>query len=103
MRLSEIEARDMHAHEDDNPVVETERTLCLIRYTYKDGSVGWRTHDRYLTPYEQDCYEEAYELGVKSYEAQLANLRTNAKAGRDQAFADGVFVAAQAAYTRGPR
>ena len=95
MRLSEMDARDWNEHEPENPVVETETSEYLTRYTYKDGSIGWKACDRYLTDTEQDAYGEAYEMGRRSNETQMANLRANAKAGRDQAFADGVFVTAQ--------
>ena len=98
MRLSEMDARDWNEHEPENPVVETEQGECLARYTYKDGSIGWKARDRYLTDTEQDAYGEAYELGVKSNDVQMANLRANAKAGRGQAFADGVVVTAQTVY-----
>ena len=97
MRLSEMDARDMHTYEPETPV-ETERSEHLRRHVYKDGHIEWERLPHDPVGYEQDCFEEAYEMGLKASDAQLANLRANAKAGRDQAFADGVFVTAQTVY-----
>ena len=86
--------------EPETTECEAERSEHLTRRTFKDGHIEWERLPHDPVGYEQDCYEEAYRLGQESNDRQLANLRANAKAGRDQAFADGVFVTAQAAYTR---
>jgi len=65
VKLAEQEARDMvgEGREPENPVVETEKGERLTRETFKDGTYGWRLATGWLTDYEQDRCEEAYEMG----------------------------------------
>jgi len=55
MRQTEID--------DSEEVKTTEQGEQLTRWTYKDGEIGWKLSDRFLTDYEQDSYEEAYQMG----------------------------------------
>jgi len=87
--------------EPDDPI--TEESEHLVRRMFKDGHVEWERKAHDLEGYDQDCYEEAYEMGQKSIEQQMQNLRENAQAQLLQAKADGVFIAATTAYERGKR
>lgn len=78
--------------EDDNPdciVAEEVRSEHLIRRTFKDGHIEWTRLPHDPVGYEQDCFEEAYEMGQKS--------------SHEESFAAGVFAAARTAYTREAR
>ena len=96
MKLAEMEARDMcnEGQEPINPIVETEVGETLTRYTYKDGSIGWKPKQAYLSESEQDTYEEAYDMGIKAARQQVENIRQNA-------YGQGVIDAARTAYGRG--
>ena len=95
---------DLHDDEDANPIVETQQGALVGRYTYKDGTFGWvRWHGRSMSHYEQDQLEEAYDLGRKSIERQMQNLRQNVQAQVLQAKADGMFITARTVFERGKR
>jgi predicted secreted Zn-dependent protease len=81
----------------------TEESEHLVRRMFKDGHIEWERKAHDIEGYEQDCYEEAYELGQKSIEQQMQNLRQSVDARVLQAKADGVFAAATTAYERGKR
>ena len=66
MRFEEAEERDFHGEgEDHNPLVTTETNGELTRWTYADRSVGWKLRNRFLADYEQDQFEEAYQMGAQ--------------------------------------
>ena len=94
-RLDKLDALHM-PDVDDNPVVETEQGEYLTRYTFKDGSAGWKGRTAYLCDAEQDTLEEAYDMGVKAARQQVENIRQNA-------YGRGVIDAATTAYERGKR
>ena len=88
---------------DDNPdcvVVEDTRSEHLIRRTFKDGHISWERLPHDPVGYEQDCFEEAYQLGLKAFDAQLRNLRANMKDALSEAQGRGAFQAAVTAYER---
>ena len=97
MRLDEMEARDMHTYEPETPV-ETESSEHLRRHVYKDGHIEWERLPHDPVGYDADVLEEAYELGQKSNDRQLKNLRANMKDALTQAQANDVFVTAQTVY-----
>jgi len=101
-RMDKLDALHM-PDVDDNPVVETERSEHLVRRMFKDGHIEWERKAHDVDGYEQDCYEEAYDMGQQSIERQMQNLRQNMDARVLQAKADGVFIAATTAYERGKR
>jgi len=78
--------------EPDDPILEESEHL--KRKLYKDGHVEWERKGHDLDGYDQDCYEEAYELGQKSMDEQLKNMR---------AYSRGAFDAAQAIAGKGAR
>jgi hypothetical protein len=66
MRLTEMDARDMHPDvEPDNPVVTKETGDVAARLTYKDGTVTWELRGHKPDEVQQDALEEAYELGFQ--------------------------------------
>ena len=97
-RMDQLDA--LHMTEDDNPVVQTEKGEYYTRYTYKDGSIGWKAHNQYLAQCDQDGCEDIYELGVKSIAVQLKNLRENMQGALIEAQAKGAFQSAVTAYER---
>ena len=68
MRLDEREAKDIHDENDDNPVVTTETNGDVTRFAYEDGSTGWKLRNGFLADYEQDRYEDIYQMGRRSNE-----------------------------------
>ena len=101
MRLSEMEARDWNEHEPEGPV-ETETSEHLERRTFKDMHIEWFRKPHDPIGYDGDCWEEAYELGLKAFAAELNNLRANRQNEIAEAQARGAFQAARTAYERTP-
>jgi hypothetical protein len=93
-------------HEPEPTVEKGER---VIRTLYPGGEVSWgarglnRSESSVVNGMMDDVLEEAYEMGQKSIEQQMQNLRENMDARLLQAKADGVFIAATTAYERGKR
>jgi hypothetical protein len=90
-------------HEPEPTVEKGERA---VRTLYPDGEVSWdvrglnRSESSAVNGMMDDALEDAYELGQKSIEQQMQNLRENAQAQPLQAKADGAFIAATTAYER---
>ena len=66
MDIDERDRLDIHDEDDDNPIVETTTNGDVTRYVYQDGSTGWKLHNCFLADYEQDRYEEIYQMGRRS-------------------------------------
>ena len=75
--------------EPDDPI--TEESEHLVRRMFKDGHIEWERKAHDVDGYEQDCYEEAYDLGIKAARQQVENIRQNA-------YGRGVIDAARTAY-----
>jgi len=88
--------------EPETTECESERSEHLTRRVFKDGHIEWQRSEHDLEGYEQDCYEEAYAMGVAAMEQQMRNLRANIQAKLIEAMADGVYQTAVTAY-RGHR
>ena len=55
----------------------------LTRFEY-EGHISWSKRNRYLSDYEQDRYEEAFEMGVQAAQQRV-------KAQEEQAYGRGVM------------
>ena len=93
MRLDEMERLDIHTEDDDGPV-ETETNGDITRYTYKDGTTGWKTRDRFLTESEQERLEEAYGMGMRAARLQNTLAAEMAQQNIENAYCKGAFNAA---------
>ena len=71
MRLAEMERLDIHdENEPEDPCILKLQSKGLARWEYESGGYAWKKNDRYLAPFEQDLYEEAYQLGLQQGEEQ---------------------------------
>jgi len=77
--------------DDEDTVVETEASKSLTRETFKNGDVAWGITNRFLSTYEQEWLEEAYQLGV------MAALKQN-ELEAEMAYGRGVVATAEAVY-----
>ena len=93
-RMDQLDDLHMTGHEDDNPVVEVERSEHLIRRVCKDGAIEWTRLPHDPIGYDADVLEEAYGMGIKAARQQVENIRQNA-------YGRGVIDAARTAYGRG--
>lgn len=55
--------------------VEVERSEHLTRRIFKDGHIEWQRSEHDPDGYDQDCYEEAYEMGRQSVHSEADYLR----------------------------
>lgn len=61
--------------EPETTEVEAERSEHLTRRVFKDGHIQWQRSEHDPDGYEQDCYEEAYDLGRQAVHAEAGQLR----------------------------
>lgn len=63
----------------------------LTRFEYDNGFVSWQKGNRYLTDYEMDLYEDAFQMAVELMQKRLQGLQ-------EKAYGKGVIDAATTAY-----
>ena len=71
MRLDEKERNDIHDEDDADTLVNTETNGSLTRYTYENTDIAWKRTNRFLIDYEQDLYEEAYQMGWRARDTDV--------------------------------
>ena len=82
--------------EPETTECEAERSEHLTRRTFKDGHIEWARAEHDPDGYEQDCYEEAYEMGMAATDRAMRKLRDNIKGAMELGQALGAFQAAEA-------
>ncbi len=82
--------------EPETTECEVEQSEHLRRHTYKDGHIRWERLPHDPVGYDEDCWEEAYALGIAAADRSMRNLRRNIEGAVELGYSLGAYQAAEA-------